>query len=50
MGRCKSKTSENAMYQCPMKCEGKKMYDKSGQCPVCKMDLKEKGEHEGHEH
>ncbi|HLO55135.1 MAG TPA: heavy metal-binding domain-containing protein [Saprospiraceae bacterium] len=39
-----------AHYQCPMKCEGEKTYDKPGPCPVCKMDLKEKGEHEGHEH
>jgi len=38
------------VYQCPMKCEGEKTYDKPGTCPVCKMDLKEKGEHEGHEH
>ncbi len=30
-----------AAYQCPMKCEGDKTYDKSGTCPVCKMDLKE---------
>lgn len=26
-------------YQCPMKCEGDKMYDKAGSCPVCNMDL-----------
>lgn len=38
------------VYQCPMKCEGEKTYDKPGTCPMCKMDLKEKGEHEGHEH
>lgn len=37
------------VYQCPMKCEGEKTYDKPGKCPVCKMDLKEKGEHKGHE-
>jgi hypothetical protein len=29
-----------AHYQCPMKCEGDKMYDKPGKCPVCKMELK----------
>jgi Zn-finger nucleic acid-binding protein len=23
-----------------MKCEGDKMYDKPGKCPVCKMELK----------
>ncbi|HEX7414529.1 MAG TPA: heavy metal-binding domain-containing protein [Bacteroidia bacterium] len=26
-------------YQCPMKCEGEKIYNKPGACPVCKMDL-----------
>jgi hypothetical protein len=31
--------TENTKYQCPMKCEGKKLYDKPGQCPECKMDL-----------
>ena len=44
-----------AQYQCPMKCEGEKTYDKVGSCPVCKMDLKEvkeekNEEHEGHNH
>ena len=28
-------------YQCPMKCEGVLVYEKEGDCPVCKMDLKE---------
>jgi hypothetical protein len=28
-------------YQCPMKCEGEKTYDKPGECPMCKMELKE---------
>jgi len=28
-------------YQCPMKCEGDKTYEESGECPVCHMDLKE---------
>jgi len=27
------------LYQCPMKCEGDKTYNKSGQCPTCKMKL-----------
>ncbi len=27
-------------FQCTMKCEGEKTYNKSGSCPVCKMDLK----------
>ncbi|KIA87366.1 heavy metal translocating P-type ATPase [Flavobacterium sp. AED] len=26
-------------YYCPMHCEGEKVYDKSGSCPVCGMDL-----------
>lgn len=52
---CGNKTSEsktieqttNAMYQCLMKCEGEKMYDKPGKCPVCNMDLeKVEGTHE----
>lgn len=29
-----------ATYQCPMKCEGEKTYDKPGKCPKCGMDLK----------
>ncbi len=42
-----------AVYQCPMDCEKGKTYDKPGQCPVCKMDLKEKeaeGETDTHNH
>lgn len=39
-----------AVYQCPMKCEGEKTYDKPGKCPKCSMDLKEKNGHEGHDH
>lgn len=34
-----SEQVETAMYQCPMKCEGDKMYEETGTCPVCKMDL-----------
>ena len=30
-----------AVYQCPMKDEGDKTYDKPGTCPKCGMDLKE---------
>ena len=26
-------------YQCPMKCEGEKTYEKPGDCPVCNMHL-----------
>ncbi|MBL7800707.1 MAG: hypothetical protein JNL95_08265 [Chitinophagales bacterium] len=61
MASCESKTSENktdkteqtenAMYQCPMKCEGEKTYDKPGSCPVCNMDLeKVEGNHDHHKH
>ncbi|WP_405606635.1 heavy metal-binding domain-containing protein [Polaribacter sp. Asnod1-A03] len=34
-------TEENeiAKYQCPMKCEGEKTYDKKGKCAVCEMKL-----------
>lgn len=30
----------DSVYQCPMKCEGEKTYDKPGKCPVCGMALK----------
>lgn len=39
----KSKTvkhQHSMAYQCPMKCEGDKTYDKAGKCPKCNMDLK----------
>lgn len=42
-----------AMYQCPMKCEGDKTYAEAGTCPKCNMDLKqteEKNSDHGHEH
>ena len=39
-----------AVYQCPMKCEGEKTYDKPGKCPKCGMDMKEMENHEGHDH
>ncbi|MBK8242488.1 MAG: heavy metal translocating P-type ATPase [Saprospiraceae bacterium] len=29
----------NGKYYCPMHCEGDKVYDKVGDCPVCGMDL-----------
>jgi hypothetical protein len=59
-GSCQNKTSEgqgeatenrqtaNAVFQCPMKCEGEKVYDKPGQCPVCNMDLEEVDAKEEH--
>jgi len=31
----------NGVFYCPMHCEGEKIYDKSGDCPVCGMDLVE---------
>lgn len=41
--KSKPKVVENAPgtgnYYCPMHCEGDKMYDKPGDCPVCGMDL-----------
>lgn len=30
---------EAGKYYCPMHCEGDKVYDKAGDCPVCGMDL-----------
>ena len=36
-------------YQCPMKCEGDKTYDKPGKCPKCGMDLVAVNDEEGHE-
>lgn len=31
--------SQPGKYYCPMHCEGDKVYDKAGDCPVCGMDL-----------
>ncbi|HEV7347502.1 heavy metal-binding domain-containing protein [Telluribacter sp.] len=55
--------ADTRQYACPMKCEGDKTYAEAGQCPVCKMDLKEvvvadmhsdstghAAGHEGHNH
>jgi uncharacterized paraquat-inducible protein A len=43
--------TEKVAYQCPMKCENEKTYDKEGTCPVCKMKLTKKvSESENHEH
>jgi len=33
------KPNNDGKYYCPMHCEGDKMYDKEGDCPVCGMDL-----------
>lgn len=32
-------TQHEGKYYCPMHCEGDKVYDKPGDCPVCGMDL-----------
>lgn len=31
--------AKTGKYYCPMRCEGDKMYDEPGDCPVCGMDL-----------
>ena len=35
----KSASATNDKYYCPMHCEGDKVYDKPGNCPVCGMNL-----------
>ncbi|MCI2228111.1 SCO family protein [Polaribacter sp. MSW13] len=43
LGACaknNDKVSSKLEYQCPMKCEGDKVYTKPGTCAVCKMDLR----------
>ena len=35
----KKEVSGTGIFYCPMHCEGEKTYDKSGDCPVCGMDL-----------
>ncbi|GAB2820706.1 heavy metal-binding domain-containing protein [Ferruginibacter profundus] len=35
-----SVAKDTVVYQCPMKCEGSKTYDKAGKCPKCGMNLK----------
>lgn len=37
------------VYQCPMKCEGEKTYDKPGKCPKCGMDVQDVKAHTDHE-
>ena len=34
-------TAGAGIFYCPMHCEGDKVYDKAGNCPVCGMDLLE---------
>lgn len=44
------------MYQCPMKCDNGKKYDKQGNCPICGMNLihvdheHKQSEHHDHNH
>jgi len=33
------KSQTGTRYQCPMKCEGEKVYEEPGTCPVCNMHL-----------
>jgi Cu2+-exporting ATPase len=33
------KVSTSGQYICPMKCEGEKIYNEPGRCPVCGMFL-----------
>ncbi len=35
---------------CPMRCEGEKLYDEPGNCPVCNMHLVPAGDDAAHEH
>jgi protein SCO1/2 len=37
---CNSQRNDIPPYQCPMECEGDKVYDSKGKCPICKMALK----------
>ena len=37
--KTKVTSNYNGKYYCPMHCEGDKLYDKPGDCPVCGMDL-----------
>ena len=38
----KKQTEKTIVYNCPMKCEGSKTYNKPGRCPTCKIKLKSK--------
>jgi len=35
------KKQEEVTYQCPMQCEGDKVYHEEGSCPVCNMNIKQ---------
>lgn len=36
----KNVVDNSVVYQCPMKCEGDEVFKSSGNCSICKMDLK----------
>lgn len=40
LGTEQSAKNNEEKYYCPMHCEGDKLYDKPGKCPVCGMNLK----------
>jgi hypothetical protein len=42
--------SLSGKYQCPMKCEGEKLYDAPGNCPVCNMKLVPVGDQHSQSH
>ena len=45
MASCNSEPTVDAdVYQCPMACEGEKIYSEKGSCPICHMDLTQKQE------
>jgi Cu2+-exporting ATPase len=37
--RIRRSSAAMGKYYCPMHCEGDKVYEKAGDCPVCGMDL-----------
>ena len=41
-------TEQNNGYICPMRCEGERVYEEPGICPVCNMHLVPVGENAGH--
>jgi hypothetical protein len=42
--------SQPTRYYCPMKCEGNKVYDAPGNCPVCNMKLVPVSDEKHHSH
>jgi len=41
---------QNKQFICPMKCEGEKVYDHQGNCPVCNMHMVPVDEEHHHDH